>query len=79
MEFIHHLGPSVLMFGPYVWLLPFFTSKLKVRTLEFVLDIKIVFMKLVFCSLADLNISIASVLILLIFIDSLPILSRRTL
>ena len=63
----------------YISVLGFATSKSEGRTIEFVLDINIVFMKLGFSSLTVSNISIASVLILLIFVDSLPLLSRRVL
>ena len=62
---------------PYFQYCEFLTSKSKGRTVEFALDVKIVFMKLGFSSV---NTSIASVLILLIFIDSFkPFLSRKVL
>ena len=60
---------------PFFSVPPFLTSNTKVQTLKCVL----VFMKLGLSSLAVLNISVASVLILLIFIDSLPVMSRRVL
>ena len=64
---------------PYFSVSRFLTSNTKVQTLKCVLDVKIVFMKLWLSSLTVLNISVASVLILLIFIDSLPVMSRRVL
>ena len=64
---------------PYFLWLRFLTSKSKGQTLEFVLDVKIFFMKLGFSSLTVLNISITSVLLLLILTESLPLLSRRVL
>ena len=76
----HIFGPSVMrLLLPYFSLLQFLTSKSKGRTLELVLDVKIVFMKWGFRSLAVLSISVASVLILLIFMDSLLFLTRRVL
>ena len=65
---------------PNFSVLQFLTSKSKGQTLEFVLYVKMVRMvicKKGFRSLTVLNISIASVLILLI--DSLQVLSRRIL
>ena len=61
---------------PYISVLRFLTRKSKGRTVEFVLDVNVL-MKLEFSSLIVLNISIVSGLILLIFIDSLPLLSRK--
>ena len=46
----HIFGPSAMrLLLPYFSVLRFLTSKSKGRTLEFFLDVKIVFMKLGFC------------------------------
>ena len=87
VSFFIFSGSAFHIFGPctmrlllsYFSVLRFLTSKSKGQTLEFVLDVKMFFMKLGLSSLTVLNISVASVLILLIFIDSLPLLSKRVL
>ena len=64
---LHIFGPiATTLLSPYFSVLRFLTSKSKGQTLEFVLDVKIVFVKLGFSSLIVLNILIASVLNLLI-------------
>ena len=73
-------GPSAMrLLLPHLSRLQFLTSKSKGWTLEFVEDVKRVFMKLGFGQLIVLNVSYASVFILLIFIDSLPLLSKWVL
>ena len=76
----HISSPSAMrLLLPYFSVLRFLSSKSKGRTLEFAFDVKIFFMKLGFSSLTVLNMSFESVLILLIFVDYLPLLSRRVL